>query len=75
MMSLDNGATDRQSYSHSVGFRRIKSFEEPVRGLRFETDSRIFHAKAYPIPLIPFGSYDQFSRAIVNCFHRVRSVA
>jgi hypothetical protein len=39
-----------------------------------ETDSRIFHAKAHPIPLIAFGSDQQFSRAIVDSAHRIRSI-
>src|SRR5207244_4085880 len=56
MMSFDNGSTDRSAHSHTIGFRCIESFEELVRGLRRETDSRILHAKAYSVAVIPFSS-------------------
>src|ERR1039458_6868595 len=73
-MSLDNGAADRYPDSHSIAFRCKERFEELVRGLRGETDSRIFHAKAHPIPLIAFGFDQQFSWAIFDSAHRIRSI-
>jgi hypothetical protein len=42
--------------------------------LRGETDSRIFHTKAHPIPLIVFGFDQQFSWAIFDSVHRIRSI-
>src|SRR5690349_4015174 len=75
MMSLDYGAANRQPDSHSILFRCIESFKEFVRGFRSEADSDIFDGNAHPIPLIPFGSDEQISRAIFDGGHRVRSIS
>jgi len=57
-----------------VVFRCVEGFEEPVRSLSFETNARIFHAKAHAIPLISFGSDQQLPRTIVDGTHGVRSI-
>ena len=43
-MSIDNRPTDGESDSHTVRFGSVEGFEDPVRGLRRQTDSRISHA-------------------------------
>ena len=74
-MSLHYGEADRQPDSHSVSFRCIETFEELVYYVRFKTDARIFYAETHLVPLIPFGSDEQLSRAIVNCAHCLRSIS
>ena len=58
MMFVDDRAAERQPDSHSIAFRCIERFKELVLGLRSETDSRIYDAKAHAIILIPIG-FDQ----------------
>src|SRR5713226_5376514 len=73
-MTLDNGATDAQSDSHTVILSCVERFEEPVGGLRIETDPHIFHAEEHPIAFASFGRDQQLPRAIMNGIHRIRSI-
>jgi hypothetical protein len=74
-MSVDDRAADRESHSHTVGLGRIERFEDLLLGLGRETDSRVFHAQPDLVPLSPFRSNQQLSRAIVDCAHCVGSVS
>src|SRR6266403_54068 len=73
-MTLDNGATDGYSDSHTVIFSCVERFEEPVGSLRIETDPRIFHAEEHPIAFVSFGPDQQLPRAIMDSVHRIRSI-
>src|SRR6266853_3399829 len=73
-MTLDNGATDGESDSHTVILSCVERFEEPVGSLRIETDPRIFHAEEHPIAFVSFGRDQQLPRAIMDGIHRIRSI-
>src|SRR6266446_3433522 len=73
-MTLDNGATDAQSDSHTVILSCVERFEEPVGSLRIETDPRIFHAEEHPIAFVSFGPDQQVPRAIIDSIHRIRRI-
>src|SRR6266446_6996228 len=72
-MTLDNGATDAQSDSHTVILSCVERFEEPVGSLRIETNPRIFHAEEHPITFA-FGLDQQLPGAIMDGIHRIRSI-
>src|SRR5690348_14374500 len=74
MMTLDNGATDGKSHSHTVLFRRVKCFEQSVHSLRVEAKSRILHGQSHVIFFVSFGSNHQLPRAIVDAAHRLCGV-
>src|SRR6266478_5600425 len=73
-MTLDNGATDAQSDSHTIILSCVERFEEPVGSLRIETDPRIFHAEAHPIAFVSFGLDQQLPGAIMDGTHRIGSI-
>src|SRR6266853_3215274 len=73
-MTLDNGATDAQSDSHTVILSCVERFEESVGSLRIETDPRIFHAESHPIAFVSFGPDQQLPGAIMDGIHRIRSI-
>ena len=50
-MTLDNGATDRQSDTHPANLRCVERFEESVRAFRVEPYARILHREAHTIAL------------------------
>ena len=71
MMTLNNGATDGEPDSHTVILGGVERFEEPVRSLRVEPDSRILHRQPYMIVFVPFSFNQQLPRTIVDRAHRV----
>src|SRR6266481_9897217 len=73
-MTLDNGATDAQSDSHTVILSCVERFEEPVGSLRIETDPRIFHAEEHPITFVSSGLDQQLPGSIMDDIHRIRSI-
>src|SRR5712671_3676408 len=73
-MTLDNGATDAQSDSHTVILSCVERFEESLGNLRIETDPRIFHAEEHPIFFVSFGPDQQLPGAIIDGIHRIRSI-
>src|SRR6266403_61092 len=73
-MTLDNGATDGYSDSHTVILSCVERFEEPVGSLRIETDPRIFHAEEHAIAFVSFGPDQQLPRAIMDGIHRIRRI-
>src|ERR1700678_2845143 len=75
LMSLNNRAADGESDSQTGRFGSGECFEDSVRGVRRQTEARIFHTLPDLIALNPFGSDEQLSRAIVNSVHRVRSIS
>lgn len=74
MVSSNDGLAYRQAYSDPIGFRRIKRFKEPVRGLSGKADAGILYTKGYVVANVFLGSDDQLSRSIFNRAHRVGSV-
>src|SRR5215470_5065697 len=74
MMTLDNGATDGESNSHSVILRCVKGFEESVSKLRVETNPHIFYAEAHLIASFSFGPDQQLPPAVLDVAHRVRGI-
>ena len=58
---------------HAFILCRMKSFEESVRSLGFETDPGIFHAKLHPIAFLSFGSdpNNSLGRSSTFTLHRV----
>src|SRR5271166_5430765 len=75
MMTLDNGATDGESDSHTVILGGVERLEEPVDCLRGKSDSRILHHQTHMTVFVFFGSNQQLPRTIVNCTHRVASIS
>src|SRR5262249_32630875 len=51
LMSLDNGTADGEADAHTASLRGVEGLEKPLRCLRFEADSGIFHAQAEAIAL------------------------
>ena len=74
MMTLDNGTTDGKSDSHTVILRGVERFEEPVRSLRIEPDSRILHRQTHTITFVSLGFDQQLPRTIMDEAHRVGCV-
>src|SRR5215472_10769020 len=75
MMSLDNGAADRQPDSHSVLFCRVRRFKEFVGSSGLETHACILHGQAYLVPVDVFGRDDQVFCWTFDTRHRVRSIS
>jgi len=73
-MRFNDGAADRESDSHAVGFGGVEGFEYLVGGVRGEADARILHAQPDLTLVIAFGSDEQLSWAVVNRAHCVRSI-
>src|SRR5271170_6234694 len=71
MMTLDNGATDGESDSHTVILRGVERLEESVRSLRIEPHSRILYRQTHTIAFVSVGSDEQVPRTIVDGAHRV----
>src|SRR5918993_514529 len=75
MMSLDNGATDRQADAHAVSFCCIKCVEKLVRALSVDSHAGVPNAHTHAIAILPFCSDHQPPRSILHVNHRVRGVA
>ena len=54
MMTLNNGATDGESDSHTVILGGVERFEKSVRSLRGKSNSRIFHRQTHMIVFVFF---------------------
>ena len=75
MMSLDNGAADRQADAHAVTFRCKESVKELVHALGVDPHAGIPNAHTDAIAVLPFCSDQQLPRPIVHVTHGVRGVA
>src|SRR5271163_3491006 len=71
MMTLDNGAANRESDTHTVILGGVERLEEFVGSLRGKSDSRILHRQKHMIIWVSFGSDQQLPRTIVNRTHCV----
>jgi hypothetical protein len=73
MMTLDNGAADRQANPHPAGLRCIERFEKFVHVLRFDANPRILHAQAYTIAFVSLGSDHDLPGTVLDADHATRS--
>src|SRR5438876_3920089 len=75
MMSLDDGAADREPDTHAVAFRGVEGVKQLVHAPGIDAHADIPHAHTHTIAVLPFASDQQLPRAIVDTHHRVGGVA
>ena len=75
VVSLDDGAADKQPDAHAVALRRVEGIEQAIRALAVEARASIPNSHADTIAVLSFGLNQQLPRAIVHVGHRVRGVA
>src|SRR3981081_1413276 len=69
MMTLDDGATDRQSDPHTASLRCVKRFEESVHIFPGEPYADVLHGQAHVVLSFSFGSDHQPPRTIIDTIH------
>jgi hypothetical protein len=74
MMSLNDGAADREPHTHAVALCGVKGVKHFVHALAVNAEAGISHREAYGVAVVMVGSDQQLTRAVVYVGHRIRRV-